>query len=55
MNRIAFFAVAVAVPAAPALAGLPIGVPGPEAGVGLGALAALGAGYAWMRKRARRG
>lgn len=29
--------------------------PGPEAGVGLGALAALGVSYAYLRRKMRRG
>ncbi|WAT18977.1 hypothetical protein OZN62_05255 [Aurantiacibacter sp. MUD11] len=52
-GRLFFIAAAITVPTAPALAGV-VAAPGPEAGIGLGALAALGAGYTWMRARARR-
>lgn len=45
------FAAAIAAIAGPAHAGF--AAPTPEAGAGLAALAMLGAGYAWLRKRAR--
>ncbi len=54
MKNIAAFAVVLSmVPVSPAWAGV-VAVPGPEAGVGIGALAALGAAYAWMRFRTDR-
>lgn len=52
-DRLFIIAAAITIPAAPAFAGV-AATPGPEAGIGLGALAALGAGYTWMRARARR-
>lgn len=52
MKKLAAITALVAmIPLAPAYAGV-AAVPGPEAGVGLGALAALGIGYAFMRRRA---
>lgn len=53
--RLIFLATAITLPAAPAMAGMVISTPGPEAGAGLAALALLSAGYTWMRVRARRG
>lgn len=52
-NRILFAAMAIAIPASPAFAGVAV-TPGPEAGAGLAALALLGTGYTWMRARASR-
>ena len=50
------FGIAALVTAAAASAGGPINVaPGPEAGVGLGALAALGVSYTYLRRKMRRG
>ncbi|MCB2067639.1 MAG: hypothetical protein KDE15_13485 [Erythrobacter sp.] len=53
--RLLFVVTAIALPVFPAMAGLPVSTPGPEVGAGLGALAALSAGYTWLRVRARRG
>lgn len=49
-TKFAFIAAAITI-AAPAQAGSL--APTPEAGAGLAALALLGAGYAWMRRRTR--
>ena len=51
--RLIFAAAIAAVPASPAFASAMV-APGPEAGAGLFALAALGAGYTWMRARKAR-
>ena len=52
-TRLIFAAAIAAIPASPAFAGMAV-APGPEAGAGLAALAALGAGYTWMRARKAR-
>lgn len=52
-STIVFGLAAVAL-ATPALAGTVVTAPGPEAGVGLGALAALGVSYAFLRGKLRR-
>ncbi len=51
-SKFIFALVAAALPVFPAHASF-VAVPGPEAGVGLGALVALGIAYAWMRRRSR--
>ncbi len=48
------FALAALVISVPAAAGSVVVAPGPEAGVGLGALAALGVSYAVLRAKLRR-
>lgn len=48
------FVFAALVIAVPASAGMVNPAPGPEAGVGLGALAALGVSYAVLRAKLRR-
>ncbi|MES2700696.1 MAG: hypothetical protein V4647_13890 [Pseudomonadota bacterium] len=48
------FVLAALTIAVPAAAGTVVPVPGPEAGVGLGALAALGVSYAFLRAKLRR-
>lgn len=49
------FGLAALVIASPAFAGVVSTAPGPEAGIGIGALAALGVSYSYLRNRMRRG
>jgi len=57
MKTLAIFAAAAAAGVfaltGPALAGIP--VPAPEAGVGLGAMALIGTGYLYLKRRISRG
>lgn len=50
-NQLILFVVSASI-ATPAFAGSP--VPGPEAGVGLAAMLLAGAGYVFLRRRAKR-
>lgn len=50
-EKLLFLAIGLTLPTA-AMAGMPI--PGPEAGVGIGAMAALAIGYAVLKRRRHR-